>query len=431
MTDPLIRYRGELLHDGKPYFLAYCVLALEPILLVPLLLSYLSSEQLGLLGAVEALNVVLCGVSQLGVKFAYLQFVADRTQPDRGNGFWTATSLTTLAGLASGMLAAAFLDSFWLVPQFGKSAQIDIAGLGVLLFATNLQMMLVTDLRAKRKPMPLVFASLLRVAVCYCLLVWQLPSSPAPINDVFWAQGFGLCASIVLLWRTADLPPPSRIEARLARDFMRYGWPIATGGLIKYGTDALLPWFCLMLVSPAAAGAMALAMKTSAVFDTCFGLPFLMAWGGRVYEWLKDQASAALVFPRLFSQTVAAGAVAAIFAWAIGELMLHFSSAEAGIAIQTMWLLPFALLGKLLFVLRSPATAGFLLTRDMRWNIRYTVVQLLLFAILGPLSFKALGIAGGWVAFLSVEAIILAWMFRRSNTLLRSTAFDRDRICLE
>jgi hypothetical protein len=80
------------MHDGQRYFLAYAVLAIEPFVLLPLLLGFMSAGVLGALGAVEALVVVLCGVTQLGVKFAYLQHVADVGLESRGSGWWRANN---------------------------------------------------------------------------------------------------------------------------------------------------------------------------------------------------------------------------------------------------------------------------------------------------------------------------------------------------
>ena len=425
MVNTLHRYRGELIHDGKRYFPAYCVLALEPLLLVPLLLGLLSGEQLGMLGAVEALNVVLCGISQLGVKFAYLQFVADHGQNGRGRGFWTATLLTAVAGLFAGGIFALLLNSAWVAFHLGVSPEIHWLTLGALLLATNVQMMLVTDLRAKRSPRPFVFASGIRVLLMLALLAWLAPSSASPVNGVLLAQALASGVSILVLCLIGGIPRVTGFDPKLAREFVGYGWPIATGSLIKYGTDALLPWLCLALVSPVSAGAMALAAKTAAMFDAGFGLPFLMAWGGRIYEWLKEQASRA-VLPRLFAGIALAAAVAALLSWGVGEWLLWLSGSEREVAVQAMVLLPFALAGKALFVLRSPASAGLLITRDMRWNIGYAVKALVAFAFLGPLMFRFFGAPGGWGVFVVIEAAVVTHMFLRGNALLHHALAPAD-----
>ena len=414
----LRRYRGELIHDGKRYFLAYCVLALEPFLLVPLLLILLSGKQLGVLGAVEALNVVLCGISQLGVKFAYLQFVADRGQEGRGRGFWTATLLTSVAGLSAGGISALFLDSAWAVSHLGESSGIHWLTLGSLLLATNLQMMLVTDLRAKRSPMPFAFASGIRVVPMLALVACLVPWCRSPVNGVLLAQALALGVSILVLCVLGGIPRVSGFDPQLAREFTGYGWPIATAGLIKYGTDALLPWFCLVWVSPVSAGAVALAAKTAAMFDTGFGLPFLMAWGGRIYEWLKEKVTSA-VLPRLFVEIALTAAVAALLSWGAGEWLLRSSGGEREVVVQALTLLPFALAWKALFMLRSPASAGFLPGRDMRWNIGYSVKALVAFVLVGPPMFRLFGAPGGWAVLVAIEAAVVAQMFMRGRVLLQ------------
>lgn len=423
-------YRNELLHDGKRYFLAYCVLAIEPVLLVPLLLSLLKPEQLGVLGAVEALNIVLCGISQLGVKFAYLQFVADQGKEGRGRGFWTATLLVVVAGLLAGMLAATVLNYTWLVPQFGGSSRIGTTTLGGLLMVTNLQMMAVTDLRAKRNPMPFVISSVVRVVGMLALLAWLVPSSRSPVEAVLIAQALALLGSILLLARLGRQPRYAGFDGKLAREFVGYGWPIAIGSLVKYGSDALLPWFCLALVSPAAAGAMALAVKAAAIFDSGFGLPFLMAWGGRIYEWLNNNVLHDLL-PRLSGEIVIAGMGASLLAWGFGSLILYQNGNDMGIVMQAISLLPLALMSKLLFVLRSPASTGYLPSRDMRWHIRYALLSLALSSTLGAWAFHAGGAAWGWAAFVLIEALVVITMFVRGNALLRLGSVHASRTCLE
>ena len=418
VTDALSRYRYELIHDGKRYLLAYGILAVEPFFMVPLLLALLRPEQIGALGAIDALTVVLCGFSQLGVKFSYLQHVADYGSEGRGRGFWSATLLTAVAGATVGWLTGHVLGFRWMAGLFGQAMDVSAITLGWLLLVTNLQMMLVTDLRAKRNPMPFVFSSVLRLAVTLGLVAFVVPGMSATINGVLLAQAGGMTASALLLAAIGKFPPLAGFDWKLARSFMAYGWPIATGSLVKYGTDALLPWLCLTLVSPTAAGAMTLAMRTASLFDTGFGLPFLMAWGGRIYAWLGDKASYA-VLPALCRQIGLAASAAALLAWAAGAVLLgwHQEDTAAG---QAYWLLPLALLGKALFILRSPASAGLLIGRDMRWNLGYAVKAFAAFGILGPVGFLAGGVAAGWCVFLMVEAAVVLSILQRGNAVLVS-----------
>jgi hypothetical protein len=317
----LARYRSELIHDGIRYFWAYAVLAVEPVLLIPLLISLLRPEDIGVLGSIEALIVVLGGLSQLGVKFSYLQHVADHGQEDRGQGFWTALSMTCVAGFIAGAMAALMLDSSPVSGLLGMVPGVHWAILGSLMLATNLQMMLVTDLRAMRTPLPFAAASLVRVITLALFVLNFTSRMESPIEAILLAQLIGLSLSIAILLVFGGMPKLAGFDASLAQGFFGYGAPIALGSLVKYGTDALLPWLCLALVSPVAAGAMALAFKASALFDTCFGWPFLMAWGGRVYHLAREK-TAAILSRRLFAEISLAVAVAVFVSWVMGGLLL-------------------------------------------------------------------------------------------------------------
>lgn len=412
------RYRAELAHDGRRYFLAYALLAIEPFVLVPLLLSFMAAGTLGALGAVEALVVVLCGVTQLGVKFAYLQHVADTGTERRGTGFWTATLLTVSAGLLAGLLAAPLLDLPWLAGILGQAPAIHPLTLGGLLALTNLQMMLVTDLRARRNPLPFVVSSALRLGAMLLLAGYLGPAATAPIDALLLSQALALMLSSSLLAYLARVPGMPLPDFALARRFLRYGWPIALGNLLKYGTDALLPWLCLAMVSPLAAGALALAIKVSVVFDTAFGQPFLMAWGGRAYA-IAAEPRVREFFPALFRWMLLGNGIALLLACLAGYLIIeYFSGAETSLASAALLLLPLAVLGRMLFTLHFPAALGFIARRDMRWNIWVALVKAVLFLSLGPVGFALAGAAGGWSAFVVGDLGALIYIYRRGAHLL-------------
>lgn len=412
-------YRHELIHDGQRYFLAYAVLAIEPFVLVPLLLGFMSAGMLGALGAVEALVVVLCGMTQLGVKFAYLQHVADVGVERRGAGWWSATGLTVPCGALIGCLVAPLLDTPWLAGILGLEPDIGALTLGALLALTNLQMMLVTDLRARRSPLPFVLSSVLRLGTMLWLVAKFGPGAAAPIDTVLGAQALALAVSCALLAMIVRIPGQLGFDSHLAKRFLGYGWPIALGNLFKYGTDALLPWLCLALVSPFAAGAMALAMKVSSVFDTAFGQPFLMAWGGRAYH-VTAEPRAGEFFPDLFRWMLRVSLMAVLLSCLAGYVIVeHFSGAEPALAQATLWLLPLAVVGRMLFTMHFPAAAGFIACRDMRWNLWVAMAKATVFLPLGPLGFLVAGAAGGWIAFVAGELCALIFIYWRGRVLMR------------
>ncbi|MFA7279373.1 MAG: hypothetical protein WC100_04710 [Sterolibacterium sp.] len=422
----LDQYRRELIRDGTRYFWAYSILAVEPVVLIPLLVSLLHPEEIGVLGSIEALIVVLCGLSQLGVKFSYLQYVADYGQEDRGKGFWTALLMTCVAGFIAGSLAALLLDSSPVSGLLGMVPGVHWAVLGSLMLATNLQMMLVTDLRAKRTPLPFAASSLVRViAVALFVLNFTLRME-SPIEAILLAQLLGLGLSIAVLLVFGGMPKLAGFDTSLAHGFIGYGAPIALGSLVKYGTDAMLPWLCLALVSPVAAGAMALALKASSLFDTWFGWPFLMAWGGRVYHLAKEKTAATLS-RRLFAEISLAVIVALLLSWLMSGMLLRATSGEESLVSEALVLLPLALVGRALFALRSPASVGQVAARNMGWHFRYAVAGLIAFSVLGTLAFIKAGVVAGWLTFLCIEGVILTVIYQRGQKMLEK--FRREDEC--
>jgi hypothetical protein len=325
---------------------------------------------------------------------------------------------TVLAGAMAGILAAPLLDTPWLTGILGLEPDIGALTLGGLLALTNLQMMLVTDLRARRSPLPFVLSSVLRLGTMLWLVASLGPEAAAPIDAVLMSQALALVASSALLAVIVRIPGPPAFDRPLARRFLDYGWPLALGNLIKYGTDALLPWLCLALVSPLAAGAMALALKASAVFDSVFGQPFLMAWGGRAYH-VTAEPQASEFFPGLFRWMLWISGLAAMFSCLAGYWIIAvFSGAEADLSVAALQLLPLAVIGRLLFALHFPAAAGFIASRDMRWNLWVALAKASLFLLLGPPGFIVAGAAGGWLAFVVGDLGALIYIYRHGRVLL-------------
>jgi hypothetical protein len=361
------------------------------------------------------------------VKFAYLQHVADLGAERRGKGFWTATALTVAAGLLAGLLAAPLLDLPWLAGILGQAPGIRPLTLGGLLALTNLQMMLVTDLRARRNPLPFALSSALRLGAMLLLVAYLGPGATAPVDAVLLAQALAFTLSASLLAHIARVPGKPVFDVSLARRFLGYGWPIALGNLLKYGTDALLPWLCLAMVSPLAAGAMALALKVAVVFDTAFGQPFLMAWGGRAYA-IAAEPRVREFFPGLFRWMLWSNGIAAAIACLAGYVIIKFfSGAEPDLGSAALVLLPLAILGRMLLTLHFPGAVGFIVRRDMRWNIWVALAKAAVFLVLGPLGFVWAGALGGWLAFVVGDLGALVFIYQRGARLLATEVASQFR----
>lgn len=411
------RFRQELWYDGRRYFIAYGILAVEPLLLAPLLLNLLNAAELGVLGAVEGGLVLLGALSQLGVKFAYLQLVADVGPEERAEGFWSATVVTSLAGLLLGVGGSLVLSQGWVVALLGMDPALGGTTLAGLLLATNLNMMLVTDLRSRRTVRPIILSSLARVTVMLSLTAGWAPGAVGRLDALLAAQGLGMVAAIGVLWVSGGVPRRPSVRLSLALELVRYGLPIALGSVLKYGTDALLPWMALVLVSPAAAGALTLAAKTALLFDTAFGWPFLMAWGGRVYHLIK-RPSANVLLQRLLLEAMVVSLGAAALAGGLGGLLLTGADGDAPLIAAALGMLPLVLLGRVLFILRSPASAGLLVLRRMQWHVTYAGWGGLAFVPLGWGLFSWGGVGWGLAGFVLVEAGVVGHMVWRGQRVL-------------
>lgn len=417
-------YHQTLQRDFLNYLRGFALLAAEPLVLVPILLQSLPAAEISHLGIIEGALVVVGGISQLGLKFAYLQETADRPDAERFAAFWTATTLVVAAGLGLGSVAAAGLAIAG--DLFGQQVRIDAWTLAFLCGAENLRMMVLTDLRAMQKSDLFIFISvcqlvLLFLAVKVFLSIWD--GSATAILRGQAVASTGTAVIFLFLLPGLRLARPTR---RLIQRMLAYGVPIAGGLIFQYIVPMITPWLLLVLFSEQANAAWTLARRFGMIFDVFFGLPFLMAWGGLVYRILAEP-NRLVVLNRLWRLATQVGCSVAAGAVVVSWAFLSVLPVDPDLLFLVVTFIPLVIVWRLAFAFRLPFAAGLLSTRRTHWYVWYGLLGSALFAGFVPLLTPSLGPAGIIIAGGLAEAICAVGGLVQGRRTLRRTSTPRQK----
>src|SRR3546814_277206 len=149
--------------------------------------------------------------------------------------------------------------------------------------------------------------------------------------------------------------------------------------MLLYSLDTLCRFLLAALVSIEAAGLFLIANSVALIFDSLLALPFFTAWGGLVHHALR-QPLAARIVGHAAGLAIALGgllvlAILAARPW-LFDLLAHNPMPEAA------GLFTLLLLGKAVMLVRSPLTAGILMTGHTGWATRNSLLGLVVFLIL-------------------------------------------------
>lgn len=390
-----------LSRDWLPYFATYGLGAIGNLAVVPIQVGALGLAEFGLFALIESVLVLAITAAQMGLKFAYLQRVAD-APAERDLLF--GTSLLTGFGLA--LLVAVPLGCAGLLFPTLPQPAIAVPLLALSLVASNLNIAVTTELRSLRQAGRLaifaVFHSLALIGLTAGFLEglgWGIAGAILAATLASLLQT-GLLAILVL----RHLRP--RFALDLIMPMVRYGAPMTGGLLVRYGLETAARALAIALLSQEAAAHLALAHKTALLIDHFLANPFFMAWGALQFPALNHRYRAEIV-AAVLEVTILAGAAAAGFLIAGAIPALHWMAKGAAID-PALACLPILVVMRVAILVQSPLAAGRVMTRNTLWQLHFAGLALILYLILGPGLMLGFGLPGAAWANGITQLLILA-----------------------
>jgi O-antigen/teichoic acid export membrane protein len=316
LLDPFL----ELGTDSLSYLVGAGLLGFGNLLLIPILTRNLSPEQFGAYALVDIALLVTVMVSQMGLPVSYLKWFSDIASSDRGRLLGSSLAAGGMAACILGVV----LSSAATTPVGSSVLRVQEMGAYVWLFAPivlveNLQGLLLSDLRARRKPFAYVVSGAVRVATSVLASLWLLVYLGLGLRGVFAARAIGSCVGMLVSWMFCHKSSGLRVDSALAGGMARFGFPLVSSALMAQLLDASGRYFISNTSNLDQVGYYAAAIKISGLFQFLVYQPFGVAWGGLMFQ-IKKRAMAELVYSKLLEYLL-------ILSSALGLILVGLSPA--------------------------------------------------------------------------------------------------------
>jgi O-antigen/teichoic acid export membrane protein len=423
--ESVIAILASLVRDSGSYLVGTAVVGLGNFVLVPLYTRTLNPAEFGVYSLVEIAVLLLVGVSPLKLDISYLKWFADLGAKRSRRLLGSVLAACGLTAAVGGIVLALVVIS-----PIGKSwLQTDQRGFAWLLcpvvFLESLQALLLTDLRAKRRPISYSTAVSIRLVVIVLASLYLLVVRHQGITGVFLGRLVGDCAGVLFV-----LVSVGRLELTVDTDLLR--------PMISFGAPLILSMFAVMMQdfagryflsrysSLAEVGLFGAAIKLAAVFQLLITQPFGAAWGGVMFQ-INRGPNAKIVYSKIFAYTLLVSitlvVVLTIFSRAL--FAVFTSPAYYGAAV----VFPLILLTRAAVLMEYPASIGIFLAGRTKIFLGIYLAGLLVDIALLALLIPRLGMLGAAWAWLAASLLVTALMATVSQRFFRLT-FTRKLLLL-
>lgn len=370
-------------HDFLGYLVSLGLLNLGNLLLLPLITAYLPPAGLGLYSLVETALQLGLTLGLLGLKFSYLYYYAqaDATEdPAARPALLGATLLLSAsASFMVGLLLWAAFSHRGLLAVFDATPLSQAWLLVPLLVSGAAQTILLTELRAARHVWLSGSIAIAQLALWLLLSAFLiirydmglpgLLAAQALAQTIACGAGFAALARRIRLRGTPGLAPK----------LLRYGIPMMAGLTLRYSLDTLSRFLLAAFVAIEAAGQFMIAARVASLFEAVLAVPFFTAWGGLVHHALR-RPDAKVIVGRVSSIALVAGAILLLAILAaqapLFRLLAHDDMPQLAGAFALLLLI------KAVQLVKSPLSAGILLTGQTGWAVRNNLFALAIFVLL-------------------------------------------------
>jgi O-antigen/teichoic acid export membrane protein len=399
-SDPVAKTVFSLAQDSLVYLIGAAMIGLGSFILVPLYTRRLAPAEFAVYALVDINVLILVTVTQLGLGVSYLKWFSETDASKRGTLLGSMLMTGALAALAGGSLLtiaiASPLGEHWLQSSDRRFAWTLLP----IVILENLQGLLLTDLRARRRAGAFSSIAGVRLLAIVGAILWFIVLRGQGIDGI-------LCLRSVKL----------RFSSSTALQMIRYGLPLVWCALIAMVLDASGRYFLTHYSTLEQVGFYGIAIKVANVFHMLITRPFGVAWGGLMFQIVKWQ-NARLVYSKILS-----------YVWVIslsGAFILALFTPTLFAIFATPAYLPATAVFPLLLLVRAvstmeyPTAIGIYLSERTKWFTPiYLVglgVNLLANYVLIP-RYGMFGASWSWLLAWIVIVCLMAWVGERYYSL--------------
>ena len=416
-NDPLMAALFALVGDSLVYLAGAAMIGLGNFVLVPLYTRYLAPAEFGVYALVDVTILIFVTVTQLGFGVSYLKWFADIELSRRGELLGSTLTIGALAAAIGGALLALAvagpLGERWL-----QTGDRDFAWILLpLVVLENLQGLLLTDLRARRRAAAFSASAVVRLLAIVGASLWFIAVQKQGVTGVFMGRlvgdGIGVLLLATFCLRSATL----RLAHSFVMPMVRYGLPLVWSALMAMMLDASGRYFLSHYSTLEQVGFYGVAIKIGNIFQMLVNQPFGVAWGGLMFQivkWPNARVVYSKILAYVFVLSLTATLILALFT---PTLFAIFATAAY---FPAMAVFPLILLVRAISLMEYPTSIGIFLAGRTKWfALIYSVglgINLLGNYALTP-SYGMFGAAWAWLAAWLVITGLMAWLGQRYHPL--------------
>jgi O-antigen/teichoic acid export membrane protein len=400
--------------DSFQYLIGLAVMGLANMVLMPLYTRCLSPGEFGVYALVEILALGLIAAASLGSGVSYLKWYAARETPSAKQLLGTTLWSNGLAALLMGGFLSAFVASDSGVRILGAPTRTFAILLLPLVLLETEQSVLLTHLRACRRPAAFSIASIVRLVAIAAFSVWLLAFLRLGLLGLFLGRVLGdLCGlGTLIIFSKSEI---SAVNSwRLSLAMIRYGMPVIVSSLIMVALDGAGRYFVNRYNTLEQVGQFAVGVKIAGLMRILVVAPFGIAWGGLLFQ-IEKRADAQFIYSKLTSYILLLAVSVAAILSLFSPLLLRVFATPAYHA--SLSVIPLLLLVQAMMMMHYPATVGIYLGSVTKWQTVILLIGLGVDIILNRLLVPAHGMVGASLALLA------AWVFMTTLMALVSQKY--------
>ena len=390
--------------DTLVYLAGAAIIGLGSFILVPIYIRYLTPAEFGVYALVDVIILILVTVTQLGFGVSYLKWFPDIEPSRRGELLCSTLAVGAMAATIGGALLALAvagpLGERWL--QTGdRGFAWTLLPLVVL---ENLQGLLLTDLRARRRAAAFSASALVRLLSIVGASLWFVVVQKQGVTGVFIGRLVGDGIGVLMLTTFCLRSTAMRLEWSMVKPMVPYGLPLVGSGLTWLVLDASGRYFLSYYGTPEQVGLYGAAIKISNIFQIFVVQPFSTAWGGWMFQIVK-QPHARVVYSKIISLAVVISVSIALVMASFGPLLFSWLTAPAYFPAITI--LPLLLLVRVVQLMDYPVSAGVYLSGKTLGMFFIWLIGLAMNMVANILLVPRYGMLGASIAWLIGEMSIV------------------------
>lgn len=395
----------SLVGDSAVYLLGGLLLGLGNIILIPVYTRALAPREFGMYALVDIAVMMVVTVSALKMDVSYLKWFADLDAERRGEllgaMLLTGVAVSLCGGGALSSIFASHYGALWLNGPTRTFAWMLLP----IVVLENSQVLLLSNLRAHRRAVSYSAVAIIRligiVVATYYLLIMRRLGLPG----LFLGRMAGDAIAIAVLLAISLRKFVFKASFDLIRPMLRFGLPLVWCMFAIQLQDASGRYFLSRHGALDQVGLLGAAIKIGSVFQTLISVPFGVAWGGVLFQIVKER-DAKMIYSKIFGYVcVVALGVALVLTVFAPTLFKIFATPAYYPAIAVF---PFVILVRALNTIEQPAGTGIYLSGSTgTFAIAYTTAVLLNLTLMSQLVPKYGLIGVGWAWLIGAASVPL------------------------